>query len=156
MRPKTVLATTVLLLAGPAVGHHSDAGLDMGSIVTIEGVVTEYTLRNPHSYFVVAAPGAAGETAAWEIQMGSALSMSRRGWTAETLGVGNRVVVSLHPARDGRPYGLITALERDGLPISYERLPPPETQVSAETIEGVWMVDRESLGADYPGGLDQL
>jgi hypothetical protein len=88
--------------------------------------------------------------------MGSALSMSRRGWTRDTLLLGDRVVVSLRPARDGRPYGLITSLEKAGMPISYERRPPPATEVSTTTLEGVWIVDPESLGPDYPGGLDQL
>ncbi len=88
--------------------------------------------------------------------MGSALSMSRRGWTADTLSLGDHVVVGVRPARDGRPYGLLTTIEKESVPISYDRLPPPDVEASTTTLEGVWIVDRESLGLDYPGGLDQL
>ncbi len=156
MKQKTICATAAAVLAGPALGHHSDAALDMNTVATIDGTVTEYTLRNPHSYFVVETQSEAGETTSWDVQMGSALSMFRRGWTAATLSLGDHVVVGVHPARDGRPYGLLTSLEKESVPISYEYLPPPDVQVSTTTIEGVWIVDEESLGPDYPGGLDQL
>jgi hypothetical protein len=156
MKQKTIGVTAAVIFAGPVLGHHSDAALEMNTVVTLEGTVTEYTLRNPHSYFVVDTTSEVGETVSWEVQMGSALSMSRRGWTADTLSLGDHVVVGVRPARSGRPYGLLTSVEKEGLPISYERLPPPDVEVSSTTIEGVWIVDRESLGPDYPGGLDQL
>ena len=155
MRHTTSFATAGFLLASTAWGHHSDAALDMNSEVTFAGVVTEYSLRNPHSYFTVATTDAEGESIEWEVQMGSAISVSRRGWTRDTLSVGDQVTVGVHPARDGRSYGLLTSLERAGVPISYDRLPNRVT-ASTTTLEGRWIVDRASLGADYPGGLDQL
>jgi len=156
MNRNNLFAVAALTLAGPVLGHHSDAGLDMNRMVTFTGTVTEYTLRNPHSYFAVATTNDAGETVTWEVQMGSALSMSRRGWTRDTLSLGDQVAVSVRPARDGRPYGLITSLEKAGMPISYERLPPPEVEASTTTLEGIWILDPEGLPRDYPGGLDQL
>ena len=156
MKQKIICFTAAVIFAGPVMGHHSDAALEMNIVATLEGTVTEYTLRNPHSYFVVETTSEAGETVSWEVQMGSALSMSRRGWTADTLSLGDYVVVGLRPARSGRPYGLLTSLENEGLPVSYERLPPPDVEVNTTTLEGVWIVDRASLGPDYPGGLDQL
>jgi hypothetical protein len=145
-----------VFFALPASAHHSDAALDMNTVLRFEGTVTEYTLRNPHSYFAVETTNDSGEVVSWEVQMGSALSMSRRGWTGDTLSLGDHVAVGVRPARNGRPYGLLTSLEKEGVFISYERLPPPDVQLSATSIEGIWMVDRESLGPDYPGGLDQL
>ncbi len=38
-------------IAAPALGHHSYAGLDMRSVVTIEGTVMEFAWRNPHVKF---------------------------------------------------------------------------------------------------------
>jgi hypothetical protein len=153
---RAIIPVLGLALALEASGHHSDAALRMEDVLTFEGVVTEYTLRNPHSYFVVETTGVTGQTQAWEVQMGSALSMSRRGWTPDTLSLGDDVIVGVHPARDGRTYGLFATLEKNGLPISYERLPPPPNAARASSIEGVWIVDRDRLGPDYPGGLDQL
>jgi hypothetical protein len=149
-------AMLACIVAGAASAHHSDVALRLEEVLTFEGVVTEFTLRNPHSYFVVETTEVTGETQAWEVQMGSALSMSRRGWSAETLSLGDVVTVGIHPARDGRTYGLFDGLEKNGLPVSYDRLPPPSNAARATSIEGVWLVDRERLPDDYPGGLAEL
>jgi hypothetical protein len=156
MKIRSALLTAALPIAAPAIAHHSDAALDMDREIEIDGTVVEYTLRNPHSYFGVESVNDAGETVVWEVQMGSALSMSRRGWDRDTLSLGDRVAVRLHPARDGRTYGLITTIQRNGVPVSYEHLPPPAVQARTTTIEGVWMIDEDRLPPDYPGGLDQL
>jgi len=72
------------------------------------------------------------------------------------LSLGDHVVVGLHAARDGRPYGLISSLERNGQFISYDRLPQREPEIRATTLEGIWLTDRELLPADDPGGLAEL
>jgi hypothetical protein len=151
-----------LLLVAEAHGHHSDAALDMRSVVTFEGSVTEYSLRNPHTYFTVETVDENGQLIEWTVQMASALTVSRRGWTRDTLAIGDRLRVGVHPARDGRPYGLLETIERvDGAPLDTPFGDGPrqaEAIVTASTtsLEGRWIVDRQSLGDDYPGGLDQL
>ncbi|MDX1429689.1 MAG: hypothetical protein R3282_05345, partial [Rhodothermales bacterium] len=75
------------------------------------------------------------------------------------LQIGDEVVVDLRPARDGRPYGLLAAVERGGVPLSYSFEREAGTaaqQARTDTIEGIWLTDRSRLPADYPGGLDQL
>ena len=52
MRNALTLAVAVAATT-PAAAHHSDAGLDMQSLVTLEGTVVEYAWRNPHVYIVV-------------------------------------------------------------------------------------------------------
>ncbi len=156
MRIRSALIAAALPIAAPAAAHHSNAALDMEGEVEISGTVVEYTLRNPHSYVGVESVDDSGETVVWEVQMGSTLSMTRRGWDQDTLSLGDSVVIRLHQARDGRPYGLITAMQRNGVPISYERQPPPRVPARTTTLEGVWMLDADSLAPDYPGGLDEL
>lgn len=39
--------------ATPISAHHSDAGIDMESIVAFDGVVTDFVWRNPHVYVLV-------------------------------------------------------------------------------------------------------
>jgi hypothetical protein len=159
MKYSIIMAAGILVTTTPAFGHHSDAALDMNSILTFEGVVTEYTMRNPHAYFTAETINDAGETVEWSVQMASALTIGRRGWTRTTLSFGDRVRVGVRPARDGRPYGLLVSVERDGRPVVASPGASPATpQIAAttNTLEGVWIVDRSSLGPDYPGGLDQL
>ena len=98
VRYKTAFAALGMGLVSPAFGHHSDAALDMRSVVTFEGTVTEYSLRNPHTYFTVETTNVDGERIEWSVQMASALTVSRRGWTRDTLLVGDQVRVGVHPA----------------------------------------------------------
>ena len=53
MRHMTLFAAVTLVFASPLSAHHSDAALEMDSVATFEGIVTEYSMRNPHSYFTV-------------------------------------------------------------------------------------------------------
>ncbi len=50
-----------VVLASPVSAHHSDAGLNMNSLVTFEGTVTGFNWRNPHVYFTVETTDERGE-----------------------------------------------------------------------------------------------
>ena len=60
------------LAAMPVWAHHSDAGLDVDTIVAFEGTVTEFAFRNPHVYIGVETTDASGERVEWSLQMGGA------------------------------------------------------------------------------------
>jgi len=160
MRPITTFAAVTFTLAAPVNGHHSDAGLDMESMVTLEGTITEFNWRNPHIYFAVETTDGRGEQIEWVVQTSPTVSAARRGWTRDSLLIGDRVTVEAHPARDGRPYALLYAIEKEGgivLPTAANPGGPPlaEPQVSANTstLEGIWMANRSEL-ISYPGGFD--
>ena len=148
MRSMILLVAGVLLVV-PAAGHHSDAAIDINSVVTVEGTVTEYSWRNPHVYFTVETDGEDGERVEWTVQMAGSITVSRMGWTPESLSVGERVAVGLHPARDGRTYGLFDSIDKEGvaLPTSFDSetgeltLVAPEVTGSTTTLEGRWMAD---------------
>jgi hypothetical protein len=134
----------------------------MDSVVTFEGTVTEFSWRNPHVYFTVESTDEHGEQIEWELQMGSTIVVTRMGWTRESLSIGDLVAVGAHAARDGRPYGLLDSIEKEGgvrLPTSFDsesaepRLANPVVTVGAPTLEGIWMADLSKL-VSYPGGLD--
>ena len=83
-REKLLRVTTImagLMLVSPVFGHHSDADLDMESLVTIDGTVTAFHWRNPHVYFTVETAGEGGEAVEWAFQMASIITVSRQGWT---------------------------------------------------------------------------
>jgi len=150
------------LLAAPAFGHHSDAGLDMGSVVTVEGTVTEFSWRNPHVYINVETTDQGGEATEWTLQLGSTITVMRMGWDRDSLSPGDRVTVRAHAAIDGRPYGLLNFIEKEGgvvLPTSFDRgsaepvLTIEGAAASTSTLEGRWMADVSKL-ISYPGGFD--
>ena len=161
MKTQTILAAVLAVSLTEAQAHHSDAALDMDRMLTMAGTVREFSLRNPHAYFVVAVTDEAGRTEDWTVQMASMITLMRRGWTRDSLAVGDNVTVDLRPARDGRPYGLMESVAKDGtaIGVGVPRETQAAVQASAEratSVAGRWLVDRASLGSDYPGGLDQL
>jgi hypothetical protein len=85
--------------------------------------------------------------------MGSAVVSTRRGWSRDSLAAGDRVTVGLHAAIDGRPYGLVEHVDKEGGVISNAPYYEPEVTVAATSLEGRWMANSSEL-VSYPGGFD--
>lgn len=156
----TTFAVAVASVA-PAIAHHSDAGIDMESTVTIEGTVTEFHWRNPHVYFMVEAADASGQDVEWSVQMGSTITTARTGWTSDYLKPGDHVVARVHPEINGRPYAILESIDKEGdasaaltAPGSSETLVPlPDGTARSDSLEGIWLADRSKI-VQYPGGFD--
>ena len=102
-----------------AAHHASGPFYDDTKSVEVEGVVTEFLFRNPHSFLHVDTEGESGDTISWEIEMGTAVSMTRRGWSPDTITVGDRIKAVGRPSRAPGTHGMCCAeLTRpDGSPI---------------------------------------
>ncbi len=116
----TAVAAIAVLSGVPAVAHHASAPFYDGTkSVEISGAVTRFLLRNPHSFLFIDAEGENGETVAWEVEMGTALSMTRRGWSTDTIKVGDQIRVVGQPSRAPGTHGICCAelTTSDGSPI---------------------------------------
>ena len=104
MRLQRVLITTfaALLLIGTAVSaHHSFAAeFDADKPVKLTGTVTKVQWRNPHTYFYVDVADEKGAVHNWAMELGSPNGLTRRGWTRETLKIGDTITVEGSRARD--------------------------------------------------------
>lgn len=152
----------LIAFALPASGHHSDAGLDMDSVVSLAGTVVEYRWRNPHVYITITASDGSGSDTEWNLQAGAIALMSRMGWTRDSIAAGEAISVDVHPARDGRPYGFLASVtKQDGtsIPTSFDATTGEPDQAiadpiqAASSLEGVWRVDASNL-VSYPGGSE--
>jgi hypothetical protein len=95
------LAAGALCASNAAIAHHSFAVHFTGDeLVTVEGVVTAFTFRNPHGVLTLAVPGENGNVE-WKAETNSPNILRRRGWAADSLMPGDRVIVQGFPARDG-------------------------------------------------------
>lgn len=137
----------------PTYAHHSDAGMDMESVVAFEGTVTEFAWRNPHVYVLVETTDPGGEAIQWELQMGPINVISRRGWRRDTLTPGDSVTVRAHVAVSGRPYGIIESIDKDGGLGLVSASGAPQAPATTTTLNGKWIADR-SATMSYPGGFD--
>ena len=104
IRSLTVLAVSVgvILAAVPLLAHHSFAAeYDRTKPVTITGAVTKVEWINPHARFHMDVKDDSGKTVNWEIELGSPAGLIRRGWTRNSLKIGESVTVAGFLAKDG-------------------------------------------------------
>lgn len=77
-----------------ASAHHSFAAeFDYDRTGTIEGEVIEVLFVNPHARFFVAVTDTDGNEVIWDTQTRSLSALTRVGWTADTISVGDRVTM---------------------------------------------------------------
>lgn len=113
-----VSGAAALALAAPAAAHHSiSRHYDRRDSVTVEGVVIEFLLRNPHSRIRMAVEDGAGGSAVWTLEMDDAEDIVEQGIFAGSIGAGDVVVATGNPARDGSEAMFVRSLTRpsDGL-----------------------------------------
>lgn len=93
----------LLAAAFAASAHHSRAlHFDIEQEITQEGVVSSWQWRNPHPFIFLDVATASGETETWAVELPNTVAMTRRGWTPETVAVGDHLTITGSPGRDGR------------------------------------------------------
>ena len=104
---------TVLILGGalatglqPATAHHSFAPLLTADgeevIAVLDGAIEIYRLLNPHTALIVNAIDDRGAVEDWLIELSSAASLVREGWTDESLSDGGEVTIAVLRSRTPR------------------------------------------------------
>jgi Family of unknown function (DUF6152) len=104
-----LLATTCA--AGAALAHHSFAAeFDGAKKLVLAGTVTKVQWRNPHTYFYIDVKGEDGQIHNWAMELGSPNVLMRRGWTRDSLKIGDSVKVEGARARDNSYKGNATSI----------------------------------------------
>jgi hypothetical protein len=98
-----VLAVSAaLLLALPsAVAQHTLAAkFDLTKPLTLRGTVTQIDWANPYVHVLMKVP-ATPRPVLWAVELDSALALAGRGWSADSLPLGETITVQGYAARDG-------------------------------------------------------
>ena len=92
----------ILCAAGlPAWAHHSfAAAYDMTKAVTVDGVIDQVRLQNPHSWFVIDVKDASGKVTQWKFEAGTPSGMLRNGFNPNIIKHGAEVIISGFHAKD--------------------------------------------------------
>jgi hypothetical protein len=88
-----------------AYAHHSFALFDRSRLLTLNGTVREWKWANPHTWLTVVVRKADGTDEDWALVGSSPNMMARWGWNAADIKAGDKVMVDIHPARDGKMIG---------------------------------------------------
>jgi hypothetical protein len=100
-RGLAVLGVVVLLGSIPARAHHSFAAeFDANQPITVQGIVTQVRLENPHSWFFLDATDANGKVAKWSFEASTPTSLIRSGVKPGFIKAGDQVTIKGYHARD--------------------------------------------------------
>jgi Family of unknown function (DUF6152) len=104
-RSTIVLGTVLALSATAAYSHHSFAMFDNTKEQTIEGEVKDFQWTNPHIWIQVNVKGTDGKLTEYSVEGGSPNGLKRQGWTKKSINAGDKIVLTMHPLKDGSPGG---------------------------------------------------
>jgi hypothetical protein len=130
-----VAAAGALVMQGAADAHHSFAAeFDRALPITVTGSVTKVEWANPHARFYIDAKDEkTGETVNWDFELASPNGLMRRGWTRNSMKLGDVVTVTGHRAKNNPHVGnATTVVLADGKKLfagsSSENEPPTAAQ----------------------------
>ena len=102
-----VAAMGLLWSAGPAIAHHGFAAeFDTSKRLNLKGTVTKLEWKNPHTWFYVDVKDDDGTVSNWGFEMSSPNVLLRKGWTRDSLKIGDAVTVEAFRARDATHVGV--------------------------------------------------
>ena len=120
--------SVLALCAAAAMAHHSAAQFDFSQRVTIEGIVKEFNVTNPHTWATVELTDDKRGTRDAMYEGHSASHFYRAGYTRGMVKVGDKIAILIAPRRDGEDGGFIQAFTVNGKTIGFGGLSPETGQ----------------------------
>ncbi|HEV7631645.1 MAG TPA: DUF6152 family protein [Steroidobacteraceae bacterium] len=128
----SVAAAVLAASAGPAAAHHSANMFDSQKEVVLEGTIKEFQWTNPHTWIQVLVADPKGAAVEWSIEGGSPNLVGRQGWKRNSFKAGDKVVMKVHPLRNGDAGGsFVSATFSDGRTLGGAQGAPPATGPAA-------------------------
>ena len=97
-----VLMAGLLWSAQPAIAHHAFAAeFDASKTITVQGAVNKVEWTNPHIWIYVDMKDADGVVSRWQCEGGSPNTLTRQGWSKDSLKAGDQVSIEGFRAKNG-------------------------------------------------------
>jgi hypothetical protein len=101
------LAMGTFVVSAPLLAHHGNSAMDTGKKLVLKGVVTDWLWANPHSVLGFDVKDDSGNTVHWSAEANNPADMVERGWSKNSIKVGDQVTVTVEPVKNGKPVGRI-------------------------------------------------
>lgn len=122
------LVPIVLVFAGRTSAHHSFAVFfDDQKVIEVSGSVTDFRFTNPHAIISLSVKNAKGQVEPWRCETNAVTLLRRRGWTKDSLTIGEVITIEGWRARDGSNYMRMRTIKRAdgtvlGTPVTNQRV----------------------------------
>ena len=103
-----VIGLAALLMTLGVSAHHTGAMFDLQKSLTLQGTVMAFQWTNPHCWIQLLVPGQQAPVE-WSVEMGSVSQLYNLGWKPKTLKPGDKIIVVIHPIRDGTNGGIFVS-----------------------------------------------
>lgn len=101
------LGLGVLIFSPPLPAHHGYAAYETDRKVTVKGTVTEWFWANPHCVLQLDVTDEHGQVVHWGAETENPTTMSRNGWTKDSIKPGDQITITVLPVKNGKPVGRI-------------------------------------------------
>lgn len=109
-----VLGFSVWAVPQYARAHHSVSQFDSAKEVVLTGTVTVLEWANPHVWIRLNVVDESGDEVEWGVEASNPLDLGRKGWSKKSFQAGDKVSITIHPARNGKPFGSFVKAEKSG------------------------------------------
>ena len=101
------LIALLILAASPVMAHHGRGSTyDMKKELSLKGIISEVSWRNPHIAIFLDVKDADGKVTTWTIEHSNITTLAMQGYGRTTLKVGQEVTAVIHPGAAGTLIGL--------------------------------------------------
>jgi hypothetical protein len=137
VRPLLIVIVLLVGGVGPVLAHHSYVLFDRTQLVKVEATIAKIEWKNPHVHFWAYVKNDKGTQDLYAFESGSVASLARRGWTATSFAVNEKVTIYTFPLKNGDHGGyFVQAKKADGtvligdeaayMQLPGETAPPPQ------------------------------
>lgn len=142
-----ITAVALLLVTTTSYSHHSRSNFKFDATLELEGTISSFEFRNPHTFLSLEVTDDSGEVQEWLLAGNSIASLKSVGWAADTFAVGEQVKVVGNPDRnEGKRLLFLDVISKlDGSTYASGKIPPGGRPSAAEAeaegsedFTGVW------------------